>query len=247
IIYLSPIFESQSNHKYDTGDYKNIDPMFGNEEIFKELISEANKKGINIILDGVFSHTGDDSVYFNKYGNYDSVGAYQSQDSPYISWYKFENYPQKYDCWWGVKSLPNVNETETSYIDYIIKGDNSVIKKWMGYGVKGWRLDVADELPSKFIEELKSETLKLDKESILVGEVWEDASNKISYDERRKYLLGDQLNGVTGYVFKNIFVDFLNYKIDSNDVYNSLMTIKENYPKESFKSNLNILCTHDTR
>jgi len=117
----------------------------------------------------------------------------------------------------------------------------------MGYGVKGWRLDVADELPSKFIEELKSETLKLDKESILVGEVWEDASNKISYDERRKYLLGDQLNGVTGYVFKNIFVDFLNYKIDSNDVYNSLMTIKENYPKESFKSNLNILGTHDTR
>lgn len=247
IIYLSPIFESQSNHKYDTGDYKNIDPMFGNEEIFKELISEANKKGINIILDGVFSHTGDDSVYFNKYGNYDSVGAYQSQDSPYISWYKFENYPKKYDCWWGVKSLPNVNETETSYIDYIIKDDDSVIKKWMGYGVKGWRLDVADELPSKFIEELKNETLKLDKESILVGEVWEDASNKISYDERRKYLLGDQLNGVTGYVFKNIFVDFLNYKIDSNDVYNSLMTIKENYPKESFKSNLNILGTHDTR
>ncbi|MDU3803373.1 glycoside hydrolase family 13 protein [Paraclostridium bifermentans] len=247
IIYLSPIFESQSNHKYDTGDYKNIDPMFGNEEIFKELINEANKKGINIILDGVFSHTGDDSVYFNRYGNYDSIGAYQSQDSPYSSWYKFENYPQKYDCWWGVKSLPNVNETETSYIDYIIKGDDSVIKKWMGYGVKGWRLDVADELPSKFIEELKSETLKLDKESILVGEVWEDASNKISYDERRKYLLGDQLNGVTGYVFKNIFVDFLNYKIDSNDVYNSLMTIKENYPKESFKSNLTILGTHDTR
>lgn len=247
IIYLSPIFESQSNHKYDTADYKSIDPMFGNEEIFKELIEEANKKGINIILDGVFSHTGDDSIYFNKYGNYNSLGAYQSEDSPYISWYNFENYPRKYDCWWGVKSLPNVNEIESSYMNYIIKDNGSVIKTWMGYGIKGWRLDVADELPSKFIEELKKETLNLDKESVLVGEVWEDASNKISYNERRKYLLGDQLNGVTGYLFKNIVLGFLNGKLNSKDVYNSFMTIKENYPKESFKSNLNILGTHDTR
>lgn len=247
IIYLSPIFESQSNHKYDTADYKSIDPMFGNEEIFKELIEEANKKGINTILDGVFSHTGDDSIYFNKYGNYNSLGAYQSEDSPYISWYNFESYPKKYDCWWGVKSLPNVNEIESSYMNYIIKDNGSVIKKWMGYGVKGWRLDVADELPSKFIEELKKETLNLDKESVLVGEVWEDASNKISYNERRKYLLGDQLNGVTGYLFKNIVLGFLNGKLNSKDVYNSFMTIKENYPKESFKSNLNILGTHDTR
>lgn len=247
IIYLSPIFESQSNHKYDTADYKSIDPMFGSEEIFKELVEEANKRGINIILDGVFSHTGDDSIYFNKYGNYNSLGAYQSKDSQYISWYNFESYPKKYDCWWGVKSLPNVNEIESSYMNYIIKDNGSVIKKWMGYGVKGWRLDVADELPSKFIEELKKETLNLDKDSVLVGEVWEDASNKISYNERRKYLLGDQLNGVTGYLFKNIVLGFLNGKLNSKDVYNSFMTIKENYPKESFKSNLNILGTHDTR
>ncbi|WP_250672896.1 glycoside hydrolase family 13 protein [Paraclostridium ghonii] len=247
IIYLSPIFESQSNHKYDTADYKSIDPMFGDEEIFKDLIKEANKKGINIILDGVFSHTGDDSIYFNKYGNYDSIGAYQSKDSPYFSWYNFENFPKKYDCWWGIKALPNVNETESSYMNYIIKDKDSVINKWMSYGVKGWRLDVADELPSKFIEEVRKESLKVDKASVVVGEVWEDASNKISYNERRKYLLGDQLNGVTGYLFKDIVVGFLNGKLNSKDVYNSLMTIKENYPKESFKSNLNILGTHDTR
>lgn len=247
VIYLSPIFESQSNHKYDTGDYKTIDPMFGDEEIFKELIYKAGKKGINIILDGVFSHTGDDSIYFNKYGNYDSLGAYQSENSKYYSWYNFKDYPNEYDCWWGVKSLPNVNETEKSYMDYIIRDKDSVIKKWMNYGVKGWRLDVADELPSTFIEALKKETLNIDDDSIIIGEVWEDASNKISYDERRKYFLGDQLNGVTGYVFKNIVVEFLKGNIKSQDVYNSFMTIKENYPKEVFKSNLNLLGTHDTR
>ena len=247
VIYLSPIFKSQSNHKYDTGDYKTIDPMFGDEEIFKELIYKAGKKGINIILDGVFSHTGDDSIYFNKYGNYDSLGAYQSENSKYYSWYNFKDYPNEYDCWWGVKSLPNVNETEKSYMDYIIMDKDSVIKKWMNYGVKGWRLDVADELPSTFIEALKKETLNIDDDSIIIGEVWEDASNKISYDERRKYFLGNQLNGVTGYVFKNIVVEFLKGNIKSQDVYNSFMTIKENYPKEVFKSNLNLLGTHDTR
>ena len=247
VIYLSPIFKSQSNHKYDTGDYKTIDPMFGDEEIFKELIYKASKKGINIILDGVFSHTGDDSIYFNKYGNYDSLGAYQSKNSKFFSWYNFKDYPNEYDCWWGVKSLPNVNETENSYMDYIIRDKDSVIKKWMNYGVKGWRLDVVDELPSKFLETLKKETLNIDNESVIVGEVWEDASNKISYSERRKYFLGNQLNGVTGYVFKNIVVDFLKGNVNSQTVYNRFMTIKENYPKDAFKSNLNLLGTHDTR
>ncbi|CEJ75177.1 alpha-amylase [[Clostridium] sordellii] len=247
VIYLSPIFKSQSNHKYDTGDYKTIDPMFGDEEIFKELIYKASKKGINIILDGVFSHTGDDSIYFNKYGNYDSLGAYQSKNSKFFSWYNFKDHPNEYDCWWGVKSLPNVNETENSYMDYIIRDKDSVIKKWMNYGVKGWRLDVVDELPSKFLEALKKETLNIDNESVIIGEVWEDASNKISYNERRKYFLGNQLNGVTGYVFKNIVVDFLKGNVNSQDVYNRFMTIKENYPKDAFKSNLNLLGTHDTR
>ncbi|CEQ28937.1 glycoside hydrolase family 13 protein [Paraclostridium sordellii] len=247
VIYLSPIFKSQSNHKYDTGDYKTIDPMFGDEEIFKELIYKASKKGINIILDGVFSHTGDDSIYFNKYGNYDSLGAYQSKNSKFFSWYNFKDYPNEYDCWWGVKSLPNVNETENSYMDYIIRDKDSVIKKWMNYGVKGWRLDVVDELPSKFLETLKKETLNIDNESVIIGEVWEDASNKISYSERRKYFLGNQLNCVTGYVFKNIVVDFLKGNVNSQAVYNRFMTIKENYPKDAFKSNLNLLGTHDTR
>lgn len=245
IIYLSPIFESSSNHKYNTGDYKKIDPMFGDEEILKELIEKANKKGINIILDGVFSHTGADSKYFNKFGNYDEVGAYQSKDSKYSSWYTFNDFPDDYKCWWGVKDLPNVNELNKSYMDYIIYDKDSVINKWTNMGIKGWRLDVADELPTEFIKEIRKELKKNDAESVLVGEVWEDASNKITYNERRNYLVGNQLDSVMGYPFRDNIVSFLKGNITSKELNNKFMTIKENYPKESFKANLNLISSHD--
>ncbi|MEF9990711.1 MAG: glycoside hydrolase family 13 protein [Romboutsia sp.] len=245
IIYLSPIFESSSNHKYDTGDYKTIDPMFGDEEILKELIDKAAQKGISIMLDGVFSHTGADSKYFNKYGRYDTVGAYQSQESKYSNWYTFKNHPENYKCWWDIKALPNTNELEPSFMDYIIYDEDSVIKKWTGMGVKGWRLDVADELPSKFIKEMKKELREVDEDAILVGEVWEDASNKVSYGERRSYFLGKELDAAMGYPFRDNIVRFLKGEISSNDLNNAYMVIKENYPKESFKSNLNLIGTHD--
>ena len=245
MLYLNPIFESSSNHKYNTGDYKKIDPMFGDEEILKELIEKASKRGINIILDGVFSHTGADSKYFNKFGNYDEVGAYQSEDSKYRPWYNFEGSKDDYKCWWGIKDLPNVNELNESYMDYIIYDVNSVINKWTGMGIKGWRLDVADELPTKFIKELRKELKNNDSDSVLIGEVWEDASNKISYGERRNYFVGDQLDSVMAYTFRNNIVSFLKYKITSNQLRNKFMTLKENYPRESFKSNLNIISSHD--
>lgn len=245
IIYLSPIFESSSNHKYDTGDYKKIDPMFGDEEIFKELIEKAKEKGISVMLDGVFSHTGDDSKYFNRYNNYDTVGAYQSEDSPYSKWYTKDNGDYKY--WWDIKALPNTNELEPSFMDYIIYDDDSVIKKWTSMGVKGWRLDVADELPTKFIKEMKKELRNVNEESILVGEVWEDASNKISYGERRSYLLGDELDSVMGYPFRKNILGFLKNEITSSQLVSEYMKIKENYPKEAFKSNLNLIGTHDVK
>lgn len=245
IIYLSPIFESSSNHKYNTGDYKKIDPMFGDEEILKELIEKAEKKGISIILDGVFSHTGADSKYFNKFGKYDEIGAYQSKDSKYSSWYSFNNFPNDYKCWWGVKDLPNVNELDKSYMDYIIYDKDSVINKWTSMGIKGWRLDVADELPTYFIKEIRKELKKNDDEAILIGEVWEDASNKVSYSERRSYLNGDQLDSAMGYPFRQNIIDFLKGNINSKELKNKFMTIKENYPKESFKSNLNLISSHD--
>jgi len=196
-------------------------------------------------LDGVFSHTGDDSIYFNKYGNYDSTGAYQSQDSPYYNWYNFSSYPEEYESWWGVSDLPNVNELESSYQDFIINDENSVVNYWMNIGVKGWRLDVADELPAQFIKNFKEEMRENDSDSILIGEVWEDASNKSSYDKRREYFLGEELDSVTNYTFRNILIDFILGKISSEKVHNSLMTMAENYPLFNMYSSLNLLGTHD--
>ena len=245
IIYLSPIFESSSNHKYSTANYKNIDPMFGDEEIFKELIEKAEAKGISIVLDGVFSHTGADSIYFNKFNNYDSKGAYHNEDSPYRSWYTFDNSKEGYKCWWGVGDLPNVNELDPSYMDYIINDEDSVLNKWTKMGVKGWRLDVVDELPDKFVTEFKKELRKASEDSVLIGEVWEDASNKISYGERKKYFLGEQLDSVMGYPFRKGILSFINGNISSYELNDIYMNIKENYPPESFKSNLNLLGSHD--
>lgn len=247
IIYLSPIFESSSNHKYNTGDYKKIDPMFGDEEIFSELIEKANAKGISIILDGVFSHTGADSIYFNKFNNYNSKGAYNSAESPYRSWYTFDDSKIGYKCWWGIKDLPNVNELESSYMNYIIKDEDSVLNKWTKMGVKGWRLDVVDELPDEFVTEFKKELKNSQIDSVLIGEVWEDASNKISYGQRRKYLLGKQLDSAMGYPFRKGILSFLKGEIASYELNDLYMDIKENYPPDAFKSNLNLLGTHDVR
>ncbi|MDY5912687.1 MAG: glycoside hydrolase family 13 protein [Inconstantimicrobium porci] len=245
-IYFNPIFEASSSHRYDTGDYKKIDPMFGDEDIFKKLCVEAEKLGIHIILDGVFSHTGSDSIYFNKYGNYDSVGAYQSKESPYYEWYQFSYYPDKYECWWGIGNQPNVNELVPSYLDYIIYDKDSVINKWMNLGADGWRLDVADELPDKFIKELKKEMKKNKKDSVLIGEVWEDASNKVSYGSRREYLYGDELDSTMNYPFRDDVIGFLLGNIDSRMFIRKMMSLKENYPRENFYSMMNMLGTHDT-
>lgn len=245
LIYLNPIFEAKSNHKYDTGNYKKIDPMFGTEKIFKKLIKEAKDRGIYIILDGVFSHTGSDSIYFNKFNNYNTLGAYQSKNSPYFSWYTFKNYPNDYDCWWGVEDLPNVNEMDRTYIDYIIKDSHSVINHWMNLGIKGWRLDVADELPDEFIEEIKKSCLQKDNESILIGEVWEDASNKISYGKRRKYFLGNELDSVTNYPFRENLLSFFHNKINSKELHEKFMKLYENYPIHNFYSVVNVIGTHD--
>ena len=246
IIYFNPIFEAVSCHKYDTGDYEKIDPMYGNEEDFRELCIEAGNYGIKIILDGVFSHTGSDSKYFNKFGRYDSVGAYQDKNSPYYGWYRFYNYPDKYECWWGFDNQPDVDELNPSYLDYIVNGENSIISKWMNLGASGWRLDVADELPDEFIEALKSKVRKVNPESIVIGEVWEDASNKVSYSQRRKYLFGKELDSVTNYPFRNAILKYVKSEIDANVFSRTIFSLYENYPIENFYSTMNILGNHDT-
>lgn len=245
VVYLNPIFRSNSNHRYDTGDYKTVDPMLGSNEEFSALCREAEAYGISFILDGVFSHTGSDSLYFNKYGHYPSVGACQSTASPYYPWYRFTHYPEQYECWWGIDTLPNVEEMEPSYLDFVIEDEDSVIKYWLKQGGKGWRLDVADELPDEFIKRLRTHMKKVNPESVVIGEVWEDASHKSSYGQLREYLWGDELDSVMNYPFRSILLAFILGQKDAQATQAALMSLYENYPRENFYALMNLIGSHD--
>ncbi len=251
-LYLCPIFESESNHRYNTGDYEKIDPMLGTEEDFRHLCAEAKKRDMHVMLDGVFNHTGSNSRYFNANGFYPSIGAAQSKDSPYYPWYTFQSWPEQYDAWWGVRTLPAVNEEDPNYIDFIIEGENSVIRRWLRAGADAWRLDVADELPDEFIARIRRAMSEEKPDSFLLGEVWEDGSNKISYGRRRKYLLGRETHGLMNYPFRVAALNYLRGMDEESRPYTAgnfmeaMEAIRENYPPSAFYSGMNMLSTHDT-
>ena len=245
IIYLNPIFMAYSNHRYDTCDYKRIDPLLGDESDFVKLCNEAHKRDIKIILDGVFSHTGSNSVYFDKNKIF-SNGAYENPNSPYRSWYSFGSTDDEYGSWWGIETLPCVNELDENYLDFIIRDADSVIAHWLNLGADGYRLDVADELPDEFIKLLRNRVKEIKPESYVVGEVWEDASNKISYGVRRKYFSHAELDSVMNYVFKNAIIALCTGKMTCSDFEKEIMTIAENYPPCALHSLMNSLSTHDT-
>lgn len=245
IIYLNPIFEAHSNHRYNTADYMKIDSLLGDEKDLKNLCRDAKRHDISIVLDGVFSHTGDDSVYFNRYKRYGEGGAYNSRDSKYHNWFNFKNWPDDYEAWWGVPSLPEVNEENESFAEFIT-GKNGVLEHWLKCGISGYRLDVADELPDSFLDKLRKAVKAKNKKAIIIGEVWEDATNKISYNARRRYLLGDQLDSVMNYPFANAIIDFA-VSGDAEELLETVMTICENYPKCCLDLLMNHIGTHDTK
>ncbi len=244
IIYLNPIFEAHSNHRYNTADYMKIDPMLGDEQDLKNLCADAKTLGISVVLDGVFSHRGDDSIYFNRYGRYDSLGAYQSQASQYYNWYNFHNWPNRYSSWWGISTLPETQEENQDFAEFIT-GKNGVLRKWLKCGIAGWRLDVADELPDSFLDKLRTAVKEENKDAIIIGEVWEDATNKISYGVRRRYLRGKQLDSVMNYPFASALIKFLTGG-NGEDLVETVMSICENYPRKALKLLMNHIGTHDT-
>lgn len=244
-IYLNPIFEANSNHRYDTADYEKIDPLLGTEDDLKSLCKTARGQyGISIILDGVFSHTGCDSKYFNIYSNYDDVGAYNSKESPYYPWYKFINWPDEYHSWWGIKLLPEVIEETPEYREYIC-GKNGILRKWLKCGISGWRLDVADELPDVFLDDLRCAVKDENSDAVIIGEVWEDATTKLAYGERRRYLLGEQLDSVMNYPFADAVLNFVKFA-NADAFIDSVMSIIEKYPPQVTNVLMNHIGTHDT-
>ncbi len=244
-LYLCPIFEADSNHRYNTGDFEKIDPMLGTEEDFRSLCDKAHERGMRVMLDGVFNHVGNNSRYFNALGQYPTLGAAQSQESPYYSWFNFRQWPTSYDAWWDFHTLPAVNELHPDYRDYIIRGENSIIRRWLRAGADAWRLDVADELPDEFIADIRTAMQETKPDSFLLGEVWEDGSNKIAYSVRRKYLLGRETHGLMNYPFRVGMLDYLTGG-DPRHFVEAMETLRENYPRDAFYSNMNMLGTHDT-
>lgn len=243
-IYLSPIMEANSSHKYNIADYSKIDSMFGTSEDLQVLIDKAKRLGMRIIIDGVFNHTGSDSVYFNKEGRYKTVGAYQSQNSKYYSWYDFNNYPNDYSCWWGIKTLPQTKEN-SGFFDYIA-GKNGIINKYMNMGLGGFRLDVVDELSNNFLHAICTAIKDVNPKALVVGEVWEDASSKIAYNERKEYFLGGNLDSVTNYPMKNAILEYIKTG-NVNSLINVINLIKDQYPVSIQNNLMNILDSHDTK
>ena len=245
VIYFNPIFKARSNHKYNTGDYMTVDPSFGTEEDFRRLCRKAKAKGIRVILDGVFSHTGSDSLYFNRNRSYGEGGAYNDPESPYASWFKFLQWPDDYESWWGVRTLPNVDENNPSYRRFIISGRDSVIAHWLRAGASGWRLDVADELPMDFMREMRKKEKSVNPESALIGEVWEDPSNKVAYGEMRSYCLGDTLDSTMNYPLRDAIMLFMRCRIDAANFVRRVESMRENLPAQFFYSEMNLLGSHD--
>ena len=246
VLYLNPIGKSFSSHRYDTGDYKTPDPMLGTLEDFRAMCDATHSRGIRVILDGVYSHTGDNSLYFDKYGTFGGNGAYTCPDSPYRSWYTFYEYPHSYHAWWNFDTLPTLNKDDPAVQDYIIHNQDSVVAYWLQQGADGFRLDVVDELPDHFVSALKNRIRQLRPDSLLMGEVWEDASNKIAYGLRRRYFVDGELDSVMNYPYRTAILRFLRGEDDGSGFADAVMTVAENYPKQVMDCCLNLLGSHDT-
>jgi glycosidase len=245
VLYLSPIFEAASNHKYDTGDYETVDAAFGGETALAALIAKAKDYGMRIILDGVFNHTGADSRYFNRYGRYDTLGAYQSPDSPYAAWYSFKKFPDKYECWWDIAILPRLNSHLPEIREYLA-GQNGIAASRVREGIAGWRLDVADELPNEFLDELRESLHAASSEQpLIIGEVWENAADKIAYGHRRRYFSGRQLDSVMNYPLRDGILAFVRDG-DATALYDVLTELYSSYPRPVHHTLMNFLGTHDT-
>ncbi len=234
-VYINPIFEARSNHRYDTADYFKIDSFLGGDQAFDDLIENAKKNNINIILDGVFNHTGKHSKYFS---------SCKDENSPYKEWFNFYD-DGTYDCWWGVDDLPAINKTSQSFAQFVAGNENSVVRYWSKRGISGWRLDVADELSDELLQKIRLAAEKEINEPVIIGEVWENASNKMSYGQRKMYFTKPELHTHTNYVFRDTLISFLAGNINSFDVSEVFETIKETYPKHNFLAQVNMTGSHD--
>ncbi|MBR3363059.1 MAG: glycoside hydrolase family 13 protein [Bacilli bacterium] len=241
IIYLSPIFLSQSNHRYDTADYKKIDPYIGTNNDLKYLCDKAHSKDIKIIIDAVFNHTGNDSKYFNEYGNFKELGAFQSEKSKYFPFYRTYKKDGKthFDYWWGLTNLPVCDGNSKEWQNYIY-GENGIIDLWFSYGIDGLRLDVADELTDEFIEGIRKAVKRNKEDGFILGEVWKNPMHM-----NRDYLIsGKGMDTVMNYQLVDALIRYYKYK-DTKTLKKVINEILTEYPKDTINSLMNFTSTHD--
>jgi glycosidase len=247
-LYLNPIFEAPSNHGYDTTDYVRIDSYLGTQGTFQKLVEGAGARGIRVILDGVFNHTSSDSIYFDKYSRYPKEGAYESQTSRYYDWYTFYDWPDSYNSWWGFDTLPVLTEVQ-GVRDFIYADDRSVARWWIMQGAAGWRLDVAGDKSHDWWEEFRPRVKDADPEAIVIGEIWDDAS---------EWMLGDELDTTMNYRFRRALLGFVNGDtndpnqgfvrgLDADQFDGALHSIREDYPPPAFETLMNLVGSHDTQ
>lgn len=238
IVYFNPIVRSQSTHRYDTSDYFQPDPYLGTVEELKEMVKEFHKFGIKVIFDGVFNHTGNDSIYFNQYGTFNTLGAYQSTISPYRNFYEW-NSNGKAENWWGVETLPKTNQSSTQFIDMIC-GYGGVIDVWCNWGMDGIRLDVMDELSDYFIMRI-NEAMQRNRPNnfIIYGEVWENAERK-----GRNYINDKEAHTVMNYYLIDALLRYYMYG-DTDKLSKNLSEILTEYPPETIQTLMNSTSTHD--
>jgi 4-alpha-glucanotransferase len=245
VLYVNPVVRARTNHRYDTGDYHAVDPILGDEADFDALAAQAKARGIHVLLDGVFSHTGADSRYFNRFGRYDTLGAYQSKQSPFYPWYHFFDFPNHYHAWWGFYTLPAVEKDNPAFRDFLLNRRDGVLPAWMRRGACGWRLDVADELPVSLLQAMRASVKAQDAQGALLGEVWEDASNKITYGQPRSYCLGDTLDSVMNYPLRRAVIDFFTRRTDARGLKRLIDHQREVYPAPFRYAAMNLLGSHD--
>ncbi|HEY9722680.1 MAG TPA: alpha-amylase family glycosyl hydrolase [Oscillatoriaceae cyanobacterium] len=234
-IYFNPIFESSSNHKYNTMDYMKIDPHFGTNAQFKSLLDELHRNGIRVIIDGVFNHTGDDSVMFQ-----DCVK--NGPKSQYWNWYHIYGFPvvnspkPNYDAWWGFGTLPKLMVANNPDVQNYLY---NVTTYWTKMGIDGWRLDVPNEIGSdSFWQGFRQRVKAINPNAYIVGEIWDDGSH---------YVQGNMFDAVMNYAFQKQMVSFFANENESVDDFDAgLATIRNHYGPAVTQAEFNLLDSHDT-
>lgn len=237
-LYLTPIFSAASNHKYDTADYRNIDPHFGTNAEFEKLTREAKRRGIRVILDTSLNHSGSDSIYFDRYAKYPGLGAFDGgkvqRDSPYADWYRFDG--GGYQGWAGAKDLPELNKASPSFREFAFGAPDSVMNLWLDRGASGWRMDVAPWIPDDFWRAWRRAVKAHRPDALTIAETQFEAS---------KFFLGDEFDSTMNYVFRNAVQDYAN-GVDARVAYRSIELMRELYPPQAFYAAMNLLSTHDS-